>query len=103
MSQLRPINLCNIIAKIVYNVLANRLRPVLMSIISETQSAFLPGSIIYDNTLIAHEILHFLNTNRHMTGLSGVFWKLLCESWVFVILLLAGLCVWCRMFLTFFF
>ncbi|GAA0156811.1 hypothetical protein LIER_38349 [Lithospermum erythrorhizon] len=64
MSQLSPISLCNIIAKIACKVLANRLRPVLMNIISETQSAFLPGRIISDNILIAHEILHYLNTNK---------------------------------------
>ncbi|GAA0170413.1 hypothetical protein LIER_40954 [Lithospermum erythrorhizon] len=42
MSEVWPISLCNIVAKIVSNVLSNQLRPILMKIIYETQSAFLP-------------------------------------------------------------
>ncbi|GAA0168700.1 hypothetical protein LIER_23359 [Lithospermum erythrorhizon] len=57
MSEIRPISLCNIVAKIVSKVLTNRLRPVLMKIISETQSAFLPSRIISDNIFISHEVL----------------------------------------------
>ncbi|GAA0159370.1 hypothetical protein LIER_16161 [Lithospermum erythrorhizon] len=57
----RPISLCNIVAKIIGRVLTNRLRSVLMGIISEYQSAFLPGHIISDNILIAHEILYYTN------------------------------------------
>ncbi|GAA0187340.1 hypothetical protein LIER_34628 [Lithospermum erythrorhizon] len=64
MSQLGPISLCNIMVKIVCKVLANRLQPILMQIISETQSVFLPGCIISDNILITHELLHYLNTNK---------------------------------------
>ncbi|GAA0139420.1 hypothetical protein LIER_35085 [Lithospermum erythrorhizon] len=45
-------------------VMANRLRPVLMEIISETQNAILPGRIISGNILIAHEVLHFMNHNK---------------------------------------
>ncbi|GAA0184787.1 hypothetical protein LIER_32075 [Lithospermum erythrorhizon] len=45
-------------------MMTNRLRSVLMSIISETQSAFLPGRIISDNILVAHEVLHYMNRNN---------------------------------------
>ncbi|GAA0182266.1 hypothetical protein LIER_30347 [Lithospermum erythrorhizon] len=61
MSDFRPISLCNIVAKIIGKVMTNRLRGALTNIISETQSPFLPGRIISNNILIAHELLHFMN------------------------------------------
>ncbi|XP_075645403.1 uncharacterized protein LOC142616429 [Castanea sativa] len=44
-------------------VIANRLKPFLNSIISETQSAFIAGRQIIDNILIAFESLHHMKTN----------------------------------------
>jgi hypothetical protein len=54
----RPISLCNIIYKVVYKCLVNRLRPMLQDIIAWTQSAFILGRLIMDNALIAFECLH---------------------------------------------
>ncbi|GAA0183409.1 hypothetical protein LIER_30824 [Lithospermum erythrorhizon] len=68
MSEIRPISLCNIVAKIVSKVLNNRLRHVFMKIISETQSAFLPGRIISDNILIAHQVLHHMKHSKHISN-----------------------------------
>ncbi|XP_062005742.1 uncharacterized protein LOC133722901 [Rosa rugosa] len=64
MSDLRPIALCNVIYKICSKVIANRLKGILSQIISPFQSAFIPGHLISDNTLIANEVSHFIHNNR---------------------------------------
>ena len=65
----QPISLCNVIYKIVSKVIANRLKPMLNSIISETESAFTTDHLITNNILIAFENLHHMKTNY--TGKKG--------------------------------
>ncbi|XP_031120802.1 uncharacterized protein LOC116024038 [Ipomoea triloba] len=68
-SDLRPIALCNVVYKIMAKVLANRMKHLLGNIISESQSAFIPGRLITDNILVAAEVGHYLN--RKQNGLVG--------------------------------
>ena len=48
-SDFRPISPCNVIYKIISKVIAKRLKPLLDSIILETQSAFIADRLIANN------------------------------------------------------
>ena len=64
MSNYRPISLGNVISRILSKVIANRLKLVLPSVISEAQRVFVPNRLITDNTSIAYELLHRIRNKR---------------------------------------
>lgn len=59
-----PISLSNVVSRIVSKVLANRVKPILPNIISDSQSALIPNRLILDNTSVAYEMLHRLRNRR---------------------------------------
>lgn len=65
LAQFRPISLCNVVYRIGAKAIANMLKIMMSIVISEGQSAFVPGRLIPDNSIAAFEIAHFLNQCRH--------------------------------------
>ncbi|XP_019185254.1 PREDICTED: uncharacterized protein LOC109180221 [Ipomoea nil] len=68
-ADLRPIALSNVVYRIMAKMIANRMKTLMGGLISESQSAFIPGRLITDNILVAAEVGHYLN--RKQCGVVG--------------------------------
>lgn len=45
-------------------VMANRMKDILNDVVSDTQSAFVPGRLISDNIMISYEVMHYLKRKK---------------------------------------
>ena len=63
-TEYRPINLGNVFSRIISKVLANRVKPILSMVISDSQSAFVLDRLITDNTFVAYEMIHRMRNRR---------------------------------------
>ena len=85
----RPISLLSVIYKIASSALSTRLRKVLGKIISKTQSGFLSGRSICENTRLVYDIMNYTR-QKNIPGLlmlidfqkafDSVSWKFLHET-----------------------
>ncbi|GJW90740.1 putative RNA-directed DNA polymerase [Tanacetum coccineum] len=60
----RPISCCNVIYKCISKILTNRIIDGIKEVVSENQSAFVPGRRISDNILITQELMHNYHLER---------------------------------------
>eukprot|EP00253_Pinus_taeda_P023477 PITA_23477 len=65
----KPIALCNVVYKIISNVVANILKPLLPSLVSEEQSSYVEGRQILNNIFQAHEVVHSLTSKKCVVAL----------------------------------
>lgn len=70
MTQLHPISLCNVLYKIMVNILTDRLKLILPHIISPTHIAFIPRRLISDNYSMAAEVTHYMH--KGSSGMNGL-------------------------------
>jgi hypothetical protein len=71
-TQFRSISLCNVVYKVISKMMSNRLKRYLLDIISDHQSAFVPGRLITDNILVAYESIHAMKKKKGKKGLCDV-------------------------------
>lgn len=51
-----PIYCCNVIYKVIFKILATRLKPLIPHLVGENQSAFVEGRTIQNNIFLTHEL-----------------------------------------------
>lgn len=93
-SDFRPISLCNTIYKVISRLLAGRLKDILPEVISNAQSAFLPGRLLAENVLLETEIVEgYSRKNIGPRGMLKVELRKAFDSvkWEFIIATLRAL------------
>jgi len=56
--------LCNFIYKVIFKIIANRLNPILIKLISPEQGGYVEGKKISDGIILAHETIHSLKSAK---------------------------------------
>lgn len=65
LDEFRLISLCNVMSKLISKVPANRVKFILNEVVSEYHSAFIPGRMISNNFLLAHELAQCIKLRRN--------------------------------------
>ncbi|GKA14481.1 putative RNA-directed DNA polymerase [Tanacetum coccineum] len=60
----RLISCCNVIYKCISKIITNRIKDGLDDVVSQNQSAFIPGRSISDNILLTQELMHTYHLDR---------------------------------------
>lgn len=60
----RPISLIHSFAKLIAKILANRLAPLLSSLVATNQSAFVRGRCIHDNSILVQQTIKSLHRHK---------------------------------------
>ena len=60
----KPISLLSLVYKMASTAIVNRLKKVLHKLVSETQTGFITGRFIGENTRIIYDIMHYLENNN---------------------------------------
>jgi hypothetical protein len=68
LNHFRPISLCNTVYKIITKILVLRLKPLLPSLISPLQTAFVADRRGFDNVVIAQELIYTLERKKGKLG-----------------------------------
>ena len=71
-TQFHPISLCNVVYKVISKMLSYRLKAILPEIISDHQSAFVPGRLITGNILLVYECIHTMKKKKGKKGLCAI-------------------------------
>ncbi|KAF5807369.1 putative RNA-directed DNA polymerase [Helianthus annuus] len=93
LEEFRPINLVGVAVKIVSKILANRMKVVMNSIISENQTAFIKKRYILDGPLMVNEYLSWMRKKKKQ----GMIFKIDFEkaydniSWKFLDSIMANM------------
>ncbi|XP_020681909.2 uncharacterized protein LOC110099165, partial [Dendrobium catenatum] len=80
-SKFRPISLCQSFYKNVAKVFINRLKPVLSTIISDEQGAFVPGRSISSHGLMAQEMMSKFKYSNQKSGLMALKIPKFTDEW----------------------
>eukprot|EP00253_Pinus_taeda_P030933 PITA_30933 len=67
----RPIALCNLVYKIISKVIANRLKPLLPTLVSKEKAGYVEGRQILNNVIQAHNVVYSLKSNKQAAKEEG--------------------------------
>ncbi|KAK9104575.1 hypothetical protein Scep_021419 [Stephania cephalantha] len=70
--QFRPISLCMVNYKLIMKVVANRLKPMVPTLVNQAQTSFVAGRHISNDIIIVQELLYSMRSVRGAKGLMAI-------------------------------